>query len=146
VNLRGIEEDEPADPAEVLGRFLRALGVDGLAVPDAVEDRVNMYRGLLADRRILMILDHAASPDQVLPLISGSPTCAILINSRTRLGAVVGAHTINLDMLDPPGGRTIRAHRGARPDRVRPGGRNQPCAALRTPAPRRPGRRGEPRS
>ncbi len=52
VNLRGVEA-QALDPAEVLGGFLRALGVDGYAIPDDVDERARLYRSLLADRRVL---------------------------------------------------------------------------------------------
>jgi DNA-binding SARP family transcriptional activator/tetratricopeptide (TPR) repeat protein len=98
-DLRGIEEDDPVEPANVLGRFLRALGVDGLAVPETLEDRVDLYRALLAGRQVLVLLDNVESAGQVLPLIPGSPGCAVLINSRVRLGAIIGATMVNLDVL-----------------------------------------------
>lgn len=81
-NLRGVEDDEPAEPAEVLGRFLRALGVDGAAVGESLEDRTDLYRRLLAGRRVLVILDNAGSAEQVLPLVPGSPGCAVIVTSR----------------------------------------------------------------
>jgi DNA-binding SARP family transcriptional activator/tetratricopeptide (TPR) repeat protein len=98
-DLRGIEEDDPVEPADVLGRFLRALGVDGLAVPATLEDRVDLYRALLAGRQVLVLLDNVESGGQVLPLIPGSPGCAVLINSRARIGAIIGAAMVNLDVL-----------------------------------------------
>jgi len=100
-DLRGVHPDEPATPMEVLAGFLRALGVDGLALPDSADDRINLFRSLLFQRRVLVVLDNAADDEQVLPLIPGSPTCAVLINSRTRLGATIGALIIDLDLLEP---------------------------------------------
>ena len=59
VNLRGAEAQALA-PAEVLGRFLRALGVEGQCLPQDVDSRAGLYRSLLADRRMLVVLDNAA--------------------------------------------------------------------------------------
>lgn len=98
-DLHGVEWEHPPTPAELLARFLRALGVQ-IPIPDAIDERIDMYRGLLADRRILIVLDNAASADQVLPLIPGSATCGVLVNSRTRLGAALGVETIDLNILD----------------------------------------------
>ncbi|MGW4412122.1 ATP-binding protein [Nonomuraea sp. NPDC004702] len=98
VNLRGVEA-QVLDPAEVLGRFLRELGVDAESVPEQVEDRARMYRAQLADRRILLVLDNALNEQQVRPLLPGSATCAVLITSRARLGALSGAHTHALDVM-----------------------------------------------
>ncbi|MEJ2857570.1 MULTISPECIES: AfsR/SARP family transcriptional regulator [unclassified Saccharothrix] len=96
--LRGMS-DAPADPGEVLGRFLRALGVPGQAVPAATGERAELYRSLLADRRVLVVLDDAASERQVRPLLPGGPSCAVLVSARNRLGALAGAARTELDVL-----------------------------------------------
>jgi DNA-binding SARP family transcriptional activator len=98
--LRGIDDDGPAEPVDVLGRFLRALGVDHAAMPETLDDRVDLYRDLLAGRRVLVVLDNAASDEQVVPLIPGSPTCSVLVNSRARLGATFSAETLKLDVME----------------------------------------------
>jgi DNA-binding SARP family transcriptional activator/tetratricopeptide (TPR) repeat protein len=101
VNLHGADVDEPVDPYDAVGRCLRALGVDGAAMPETLDERVDLYRGLLAERKVLVLLDNAATDDQILPLIPGGPGCGVLVTSRVRLGAVVGARMIGLDVLDP---------------------------------------------
>jgi DNA-binding SARP family transcriptional activator len=100
VNLRGVEA-QALDPTEVLGGFLRALGVEGAAIPDGLEERVRLYRSRLADRRVLVVLDNAASEAQVRPLLPGSQGCAVLVTSRVRLGGLEAAHPLTLDVLDP---------------------------------------------
>lgn len=87
-------------PAKVLDRFLRALGLTGTQVPETLEERAEAYRGLLADRRILVLLDDAASEPQVLPLLPGSPTSAVIITSRVRLAGLAGATHIDVDVFD----------------------------------------------
>jgi DNA-binding SARP family transcriptional activator len=77
--------DRPAGPYEVLGRFLRALGVDGSSLPDSVEERAEMYRDLLSSKQVLVALDDVMSQEQVCPLLPGSSSCAVLITSRLRL-------------------------------------------------------------
>jgi DNA-binding SARP family transcriptional activator len=72
VNLRGAE-DQALDPADVLAGFLRALGVEGAVIPEGLEERVRLYRSRLADRRLLVVVDNAASEAQVRPLLPGSP-------------------------------------------------------------------------
>ncbi|GAB1641482.1 hypothetical protein KRMM14A1259_19050 [Krasilnikovia sp. MM14-A1259] len=59
-----------------------------------------MYRTLLAQRRVLVLLDNAVDDEQVVPLLPGSSSCAVLVNSRGRLGALTAAHTLNLDVLE----------------------------------------------
>jgi DNA-binding SARP family transcriptional activator len=95
VNLHGGQ----ADPVEVLGRFLRALGVDGTAVPQDPDERAELFRDRLARRRVLVLLDNAGDEGQVEPLLPGGAGCAVLVTSRARLGALGGARRLDLDVL-----------------------------------------------
>ncbi|MFI9718218.1 BTAD domain-containing putative transcriptional regulator [Streptomyces sp. NPDC052396] len=97
-DLRGADP-EPLDPQSVLARFLRELGTAEGDVPEDREERVTLYRSLLADRRQLLILDNAASHEQVRPLIPGTAGCAVLVTSRARLSGLAGAHQMRLDVL-----------------------------------------------
>lgn len=99
VNLRGAEA-AALDPADVLLRFLRALGMDSRVVPADPAERAGLYRSLLAGRRILVVLDNAVSEAQIRPLLPGVATCAVLITSRARLTGIEGAHWIELDVFD----------------------------------------------
>lgn len=85
----------------LLANFLRALGVPDAAVPDDPTERAQMYRSRLAGRRVLLVLDDVAGEHEVLPLLPGSPTCAVLVTSRTRLAGLPGAHWIDVDAFDP---------------------------------------------
>lgn len=99
-NLRGAQP-EPADPAVVLAGFLRALGVDGSAIPEELDERVTMFRSRLVGRRVLILLDDAANEAQVRPLLPGSAAGAVLVTSRAGLGALEGAATLDLDVFQP---------------------------------------------
>ncbi len=101
VNLRGVEA-QALDPAEVLGGFLRALGVDGRLLPDDLDERARLYRSLLADRRVLVLLDNAADAAQVRPLLPGGAGNAVVVTSRNRMVDLAAAEVIDLDVL-PPG-------------------------------------------
>jgi hypothetical protein len=90
-------------PVEVLGRFLRTFGLSGSQIPDALEERAEVYRGLLSGRKILVLLDDAASEAQVAPLLPGSPTAAVLITSRRRLAGLAGAAHVDVDVFDASG-------------------------------------------
>lgn len=98
-SLRGVQAVR-ADPAEVLAGFLRALGVPDQDCPARLEERAQLYRTMLADRRILVVLDDASDERQIRPLLPGGHTCAALVTSRERLGAVGGATHLPLPVLD----------------------------------------------
>ncbi|SEG91681.1 DNA-binding transcriptional activator of the SARP family [Actinacidiphila yanglinensis] len=100
LNLAGTS-DAPRDPALMLAETLRAFGVAGSAIPNGVSERAALYRSLLADRRMLVVLDDAGHADQVLPLLPGADGCAVLITSRTLLTHLPGARHIDLDVLSP---------------------------------------------
>ncbi len=97
-DLRGTH-DPPADPHTVLGRLLRTLGVDGSRLPDDRDERVGMYRSLLARRRMLVVLDDAASEEQVRPLLPTTAGSRALVTSRRLLGALVGAARWSIPVL-----------------------------------------------
>jgi DNA-binding SARP family transcriptional activator len=88
------------DTAALLARFLRALGVAGSAIPDGLAERVEMYRSKVFGKRLLVVLDDVTSEPQIRPLLPGSPTCAVIVTSRTRLSELSGAHRIDLDLFD----------------------------------------------
>src|SRR5262249_20618665 len=71
VQLDGASE-RPRQPADLLGELLRSLGVPGAAIPDTLAEKAAMYRSRLADRKVLIVIDDAASVEQVLPLIPGT--------------------------------------------------------------------------
>ncbi|SES31136.1 DNA-binding transcriptional activator of the SARP family [Lentzea xinjiangensis] len=98
-DLRGTQA-QPATPAEVLGRFLSALGAVGSSLPDSADERADMYRSMLANRRVLVVLDDAASESQVHQLLPGSPTCGVIVTSRTRLTGLAGSHLVDVDFMD----------------------------------------------
>ncbi|MCD0449349.1 winged helix-turn-helix domain-containing protein [Actinocorallia sp. API 0066] len=100
-DLRGTSA-EPVAAQEVLGRFLRALGIPGTVIPDALDERAEMYRTLLATQRTLVVLDDAAGESQISPLLPGSGNCAVLVTSRARLTGLPGARRFELDVLDVP--------------------------------------------
>lgn len=98
VNLQDARAD-PAVPEAALGGFLRALGQSD--PPDGPSERSALYRSLLADRRVLVVLDDAADAAQIKPLLPGGRGCAVLVTSRTVLTDVPGAYHLHLDPLAP---------------------------------------------
>jgi DNA-binding SARP family transcriptional activator len=104
-----------ADPADVLAGFLRALG---MPVPSEVDERARLYRSVLADRPVLVVLDDAVSEHQVRPLLPGGPGSAVLVTSRQSLTGLYGAQRLPLRPFDLPAGVELLA-RVAGADRVR---------------------------
>lgn len=105
VNLRGYDPREPVTAEQALRGFLRALGVASGDVPQDVDDAAGLYRSLLADRRMLIVLDNAAAVGQVRPLLPGSGDNLVLVTSRNRLAALAirdGARRITLGTLPEP--------------------------------------------
>lgn len=101
-NLRGYDPGQPSRPEQVLDRFLRALGVPPSAVPADLEDRAALYRSRLADRRVLVLLDNAATVRQVRPLLPGTSSCLVIVTSRSLLSGLVsrdGGRRLTLRML-----------------------------------------------
>jgi DNA-binding SARP family transcriptional activator/tetratricopeptide (TPR) repeat protein len=103
--LRGAD-GTVTDTAEVLAQFLRALGVP--RIPAAKAERLSTYRTLLARRRLLVVLDDAASGDQIADLMPNSAGCSVLVTSRERLPDLSGArHVAPLEPLSPEDGTTL---------------------------------------
>ena len=102
VNLRGYDPGAPVPPTDALAGFLRALGLAGEDIPAGEDERAAAYRSLLDGRRMLVVLDNAASVEQVRPLLPGSPSCLVVVTSRDSLAGLVarhGARRLALDML-----------------------------------------------
>lgn len=90
----------PADPGEVIGRFLRALGVPAAQVPAGLAERAALYRSLTAELRLVVLLDDAASAAQVRPLLPGG-TGVTVVTSRWRMPGLTvdGCHSVQLEPL-----------------------------------------------
>jgi tetratricopeptide (TPR) repeat protein len=104
VNLRGFHPDPaqpPADPAAVLDGFLRLLGVPPQQIPNDLDGRTRVYRARLAETRSLVILDNAASTDQIRPLLTQTAGCPVLITSRRRLHDLDRAVHLAVDVFTP---------------------------------------------
>ncbi|MGH3624351.1 MAG: ATP-binding protein [Sciscionella sp.] len=103
-NLRGYDSGPPLTASHIVDSFLRALGLPAERIPQDVDAKAGLYRSLLAGRRMLVVLDNAATPDQIRPLLPNEPACLVLVTSRSRLSGLIardGAHRISLDVLAP---------------------------------------------
>jgi tetratricopeptide (TPR) repeat protein/transcriptional regulator with XRE-family HTH domain len=110
VNLRGYAPGPPVPAADALTAFLRALGVPAHDIPADADERAAQYRGLLATRRILVMLDNAREVEQVRLLLPGASPCAVVVTSRDSLAGLVardGAQRLDLDLLPPADAVTL---------------------------------------
>lgn len=99
VNLRGHDADHvPADPGAVLEGFLRLLGLPGGRIARLdTGGRAEELRRRLAGRRTLLLLDDAASPDQIRTLLPNTPGSVTVVTGRRVLDGLPGV------VLDPFG-------------------------------------------
>jgi tetratricopeptide (TPR) repeat protein/transcriptional regulator with XRE-family HTH domain len=93
---------QPVDPGDALASLLVTIGVPAGQVPADLEARTRLWRDRLARRQLLLVLDDAASSEQIRPLLPGVGGSLVLVTSRRRLTALEDAQTISLDAL-PPG-------------------------------------------
>jgi DNA-binding SARP family transcriptional activator/tetratricopeptide (TPR) repeat protein len=114
-NLHGFDPICAAvPPGEAVRAFLDALGVAPQRIPVSLDAQVGLYRSTLAGRRMLIVLDNAATAEQVRPLLPGSPGCLVLVTSRNHLTSLVaaeGAHPLSLDLLGEQAARQLLARR-----------------------------------
>ncbi|WP_411093330.1 BTAD domain-containing putative transcriptional regulator [Streptomyces sp. 049-1] len=92
-DLRGAgPDDRPRGTGEVLTDFLQSLGVRGDAIPESSQARGLLFRALLANRRVLVVLDNARSTEQIRELLPGGPGSMALVTSRMQLHTLVAAY------------------------------------------------------
>ncbi|HYN94118.1 MAG TPA: helix-turn-helix domain-containing protein, partial [Pilimelia sp.] len=97
-------------PGEAVRGFLDALAVPVARLPATASALTGLYRSLLADRRLLVLLDNAADADQVRPLLPGTPGCLVVVTSRNRLTGLVvadGAEAVRLGPLTAGEGHAL---------------------------------------
>jgi DNA-binding SARP family transcriptional activator/tetratricopeptide (TPR) repeat protein len=102
VDLRGYDPELPVSPDDALAGFLTALLPAGTDVPLGVAERAARFRTEVAGRRMLVVLDNAATVEQLRPLLPGTATCVVVVTSRDSLAGLValhGAHRVAVDRL-----------------------------------------------
>ncbi|MFL6077626.1 MAG: AfsR/SARP family transcriptional regulator [Mycobacteriales bacterium] len=115
VNLRGFDTaDTPVAPAQAIRGFLDALGVAPAEIPADPQAQAGLYRSLVADRRLLVLLDNARDTEQVIPLLPGGSGSLIVVTSRDRLSGLLArhaAHPVTVEPLTTEEARRMLAHR-----------------------------------
>ncbi len=102
INLRGFDPaGAPSDPDDAIQTFLGAL-VPPEHIPPTAGERIALYRSLLAERRMLVLLDNARNAEQIRPLLPSGSSCLALVTSRSRMAGLVadpGARPLVLGLL-----------------------------------------------
>jgi DNA-binding SARP family transcriptional activator/tetratricopeptide (TPR) repeat protein len=115
VNLRGFDPvGSPMTPAEAIRGFLDAFHVPTHRMPVSLDAQAALYRSMVANRRVLVVLDNARDADQVRPLLPGSPGCVVLVTSRDQLAGLVaaeGARPLTVDLLATAEARELLSRR-----------------------------------
>jgi DNA-binding SARP family transcriptional activator len=115
IDLQGFHPSNvPVEPTAAARRLLEALGIPPTRIPAAPDAQLDHYRAVLADKRILLILDNARDSAHVRPLLSGSRECLILVTSRNMLASLValdGAFPINLSLLSTSEAKELMTRR-----------------------------------
>ncbi|HEU4422625.1 MAG TPA: BTAD domain-containing putative transcriptional regulator, partial [Pilimelia sp.] len=103
VNLRGFDPSgNVVDPGDAIRGFLDAFDIPPHRIPTSRDAQAALYRSLLANRRMLIVLDNARDAEQVRPLLPGTPGCLVLTTSRNQLTGLIaseGAAPVTLDLL-----------------------------------------------
>jgi len=112
VNLRGFDQSGSVmSPPEAVRGFLDALQVPVERIPPDPGAQAELYRALLAGRRMLVVLDNARDAEQVRPLLPGTPGCLVVVTSRNQLTDLDGALPLALDVLSPAEARQLLVRR-----------------------------------
>ncbi|MEU8080025.1 BTAD domain-containing putative transcriptional regulator [Catellatospora citrea] len=114
-DLRGFDSgDSVMSPAEALRGFLWSLGVAPAAIPAELHAQAGLYRSILAERRMLILLDNCRDWDQIRHLLPGTGGSLVIATSRRRITGVAGsagAHALHLDLLTDAEARELLARR-----------------------------------
>ncbi|HEY4454046.1 MAG TPA: BTAD domain-containing putative transcriptional regulator, partial [Pseudonocardiaceae bacterium] len=117
VNLRGFDPSgKPTSQDTAVRAFLSALGVGAGSIPVTTSAALALYRDLVRDRHLLVVLDNAEDTAQVEPLLPGSQSCTVLITSRSRLDDL-DTRQLYLDALPADAARALLVARLG-PDRL----------------------------
>ncbi|WP_327042272.1 tetratricopeptide repeat protein [Micromonospora ureilytica] len=101
IDLCGHGDKNRIEPAGALFTLLRQLGIPADRVPVEFDDRVELWRQELARRRSVVILDNAASSEQIMPLLPAEPTTVVLVTSRRRLSHPDAGPSRTLPVMSP---------------------------------------------
>lgn len=117
LDLRGMDP-APLSAERAIARLLRAFGVPDARIPSDPDDRVRLYRSMLRERTVLLVLDNAGNEAQVRPLLAASPGSLVLVTSRNVLAGLACRSRLDLGPLRHEGAVALLAAT-AGSDRIR---------------------------
>ncbi|MGX1779403.1 BTAD domain-containing putative transcriptional regulator [Nocardia brasiliensis] len=106
LDLGRLDEDPPS-AATLLAVALRSVGIRPGALPSDAEERMSLWHNILADKRMLLILDNARDVHQLAPLLPGPGATAALVTSRSSLTELFDARLVPLDVLTADEARAL---------------------------------------
>jgi DNA-binding SARP family transcriptional activator len=125
LNLHGFRANSRAVTVEeALRDLISGLGVGPGSIPVGRQAMAGLYRTLLHDRRVLVVLDDARDAEQLADLLPSSRDCLAVVTSRRRMTALrtsAGADLVSVPLPDREEARTLLLeHLGGRPGVVAP--------------------------
>ncbi|WP_275557800.1 tetratricopeptide repeat protein [Streptomyces sp. 5-6(2022)] len=100
LDLRGhSSSQEPLSPSAALATLLRLFGAPADTIPVRLDELIALWRTTIADRRAVIVLDDAAGPDQVAPLLPGHSPALTIVTSRRHLTGLPHAVPLALEVL-----------------------------------------------
>lgn len=126
---------EPLSPDAALATLLRMFGTPAETIPVGLNELTTLWRTMLAERRAVIVLDDAVSPDQVRPLLPGGSPSLTIITSRRHLTGLPHARPIPVDVLPQwptrsPSSGVSRARSGPRTSRRPPASSSSAATCL----------------
>ena len=106
----------PVDPVDALASLLLTAGVPAAQIPPGLDPRAGRWRAHVAGKKILLLLDDAASHEQIRPLLPGTASSLVLITSRRRLAALEDTTVVSLDVLPAGEAAELLARLADRPE------------------------------
>ncbi len=107
VDLRGFSASPPANATQVLPRLLRALGVPAEGIPTELAELSALFREVLRDRRVLLVLDNARDPEQIRPLMPENTSVSTLVTSRSEFRGIPGVTGFAVEVLPPADSQSL---------------------------------------
>ncbi|WP_405162038.1 NB-ARC domain-containing protein [Nocardia sp. NBC_01499] len=98
LDLGGMDE-HPRSTGMLLEAALRSFGFEPSELPLDQSERTDVWRNMVARKRVLLVLDNARDVEHLTPLLPGTGPAGVLVTSRSSLAELFGARLIPLDVL-----------------------------------------------